>query len=303
LKIEPRLNIGLANYGHGLAVAELLDGASAADAAGIDGLTLVDHVVLGGDLDDYPYGSFPGGLDAPWLEPLTTLATIAGRTSRIRLATGILIAPLRGAAVLAKTAATLDVLSGGRLDLGVGSGWLRKEYAAAGLSFAERGQLLDDTLAACQALWRGGATSFRSPRLEFDDVWCQPTPVQPGGVPLWIGGELHRRNLERIVRHGSGWIPSPTATLDHVRAGVGVLRTALSAAGRDAASVRIRVALPIVRDQDRRPLLEQTLEAVPELLALGATDVHTALAQWCREPGEIGQCCERLAASWRASIA
>lgn len=300
---EPRLNIALANYGPGVAPGLLLEAASAADAAGIDGLTVVDHVVLGGDLDSYPYGSFPGGLDGPWLEPMTVLAAISARTSRIRLATGVLIAPLRGAAVLAKTAATLDLFSGGRLDLGVGTGWLHKEYEAAGLPFALRGRLLDDALAACQALWQGGPTSFRSPRLAFDDVWCHPTPVQTGGIPLWIGGELQARNVERIVRHGSGWIPSPTATVDDVRNGVVQLRGALAAAGRDPASVRIRVALPVQRDEDRRPLLDRTFAVVPALLALGATDVHTPLAQWCRDPSEFRQSCERLAAAWTAHIA
>jgi probable F420-dependent oxidoreductase len=301
VQTAPRLNIGLTNYGPGVTPRQVLDAAVAADDAGIDAVTLVDHAVLGGDIDAYPYGSFPGGPDAPWLEPLTLLAAIAARTERVRLTTGILIAPLRGAAVLAKTAATLDQLSGGRLDLGVGTGWLAKEYEAAGLSFEQRGRLLDDVLAACQALWRGGPTRFSSPRLRFDDVWCHPTPAQPSGVPLWIGGALHARNVERIVRHGSGWIPSPTATLDDVRDGLAKLTRALSAAGREVSELRIRVALPLVRDPDRRPLLEQTFERVPDLLELGATDVYVALAQWCRDEGEVARCCERLVSAWRAN--
>ncbi len=303
MTIEPRLNIGLANYGTGASPEQLLRAAEAADAAGIDALTLVDHVVLGGDLAGYPYGAFPGGPEAPWLEPLTILAAIAARTTSIRLATGILIAPLRGAAVLAKTAATLDVLSGGRLDLGVGTGWLPKEYEAAGLSFGERGRLLDDALAVCRSLWRGGPTSYRSPRLAFDDVWCHPTPVQADGIPLWIAGELHARNIGRLIDYASGWIPSPDASTSHVAALAGKLRAALLAADRDPASMRIRIALPVVRDEGRLPLLERSFEAVPELLSLGATDVFTPLAQWCRDPAELGPWCERLVGAWRAAVA
>jgi probable F420-dependent oxidoreductase len=301
--IEPRLNIGLANYGPGASPEHLLRAAEAADAAGVDALTVVDHVVLGGDLDGYPYGAFPGGPDAPWLEPMTILAAIAARTASIRLATGILIAPLRGAAVLAKAAATLDVLSGGRLDLGVGTGWLPKEYEAAGLSFAQRGGLLDDALAVCRSLWRGGPTSYRSPRLAFDDVWCHPTPIQADGIPLWIAGELHARNIARLIDFASGWIPSPNASTADVAALAGTLRAALLAAARDPGSMRIRIALPIVRDADRRPLLEPSFDAVPDLLSLGATDVFTPLGQWCRDPGGLGPCCERLVAAWRGALA
>jgi probable F420-dependent oxidoreductase len=297
---EVRLNLGLANYGANASVEGLLEAAAAADAAGIDALTLVDHVVLGGDLTQYPYGSFPGGSDAPWFEPLTTLAAMAAMTRRIRLMTAVVIAPLRGAAVLAKTAATLDALSHGRLDLGVGVGWLPKEYEAAGLPFSERGRLLDDVLAVCQVLWSGG-TSFRSERLAFDDVWCRPLPVQPGGVPVWVSGELHSRNVERLVRYASGWIPSPDAKLDAVAADISRLNEALSAAGREPASVRVRVSLPVVRDEDRRPLLDQSFSLVPRLLEVGATDVHTPLAVWCRDASSSEDWCLRLATAWRES--
>ena len=136
------------------------------------------------------------------------------------------------------------MISAGRLDLGVGSGWLAKEYEAAGLDFGERGRLLDDALEACTALWAGGPTDFDSPRLRFDDVYCAPRPVQEGGVPFWIGGDLHRRNLARLVRRCGGWIPSPTARRRDIAAGIEVLDAALAEAGRDPGEVRVRIGVP-----------------------------------------------------------
>lgn len=132
----------------------VLDVARAADDAGIDQLVLPDHVAIGTRLDRYPFADrFPYPPEEPWLEPLTTLAAIAGATRRVRLGTGVLIAPLRPAVLLAKTAATLDVLSGGRLDLGLGTGWQPEEFDAVGVPFAGRGARLDDTARACKALW------------------------------------------------------------------------------------------------------------------------------------------------------
>ena len=127
----------------------LLDRARAADDAGISRLTVSDHVVYGEDLEAYSKpenggvagGRQPTGPDGLWLEPLTLLSVVCGVTSRVRLATNILLAALRRPVVLAKSASTLDVLSGGRLDLGVGVGWQREEYVAAGLDFDGVAQL------------------------------------------------------------------------------------------------------------------------------------------------------------------
>lgn len=301
---SPRLIVGLANYGRLFADGEwgrLLDLVAAADAAGVDAVSVVDHVVLGGDLEGYPYGSFPGGVDGPWLEPLTTLAAFAGRTDRVRLLTGILIAPLRPPALLAKTAATLDQLSGGRLELGVGTGWLAKEYEALGLDFGDRGRLLDDCLDACRELWRGG-TEFESPRLRFTDVHVSPRPLQEGGVPLWVGGDLHARNLERIVRSADGWIPSPPTRPSEVAAGAARLREAFAAAGRDPATLRVRVSLGPARDDDGRPDPGGTFERLPAILAeTGASDVFVAHEAFSRDPAAAPALFADLVAAFRAA--
>src|SRR3954452_14948302 len=136
------LSLGLPNFGGwvGNDWRTLLDIARAAEDAGVERIVVTDHVVLGYGTDAYSWGRFPTAPDGPWLEPLTCLTAIAAVTERLRLATGILIAPLRPAAVLAKTVATLDVMSGGRVDLGVGVGWHREEYDALGLDFKARGR-------------------------------------------------------------------------------------------------------------------------------------------------------------------
>lgn len=298
--MKPRLVIGLSNY-HEFAPAgrwdRLLEVAEAADEAGVDAISVVDHVVLGGDLGGYPYGSFPGGPDGPWLEPLTTLAACAGRTRRVRLMTGVLIAPLRPAALLAKTTATLDQLSGGRLELGVGTGWLAKEYEAVGLRFADRGRLLDAALDACRVLWRPGVSDFDSAALSFTAVHCSPAPLQPDGVPLWVGGDLHTRNLARIVRCGAGWIPSPVARVAAVAAGADRLREAFAVAGRDPASVRVRVSVAPRRAGDHGADVGSTFRNLPAILAAtGASDVFVAHASFSsRYDGSERELFERLA--------
>ena len=146
---------------HGGNPRGLVDLARRVEDAGADGIVLADHVLCGPRLDRYPWGDFPFPPEAPWLEPLTMLTAIATATERIKLTTGILIVPLRPATLLAKTVATLDVLSGGRLELGVGTGWQEEEFTAEGLDYESRGQLMTDYIAACRALWKGGRGASR----------------------------------------------------------------------------------------------------------------------------------------------
>jgi probable F420-dependent oxidoreductase len=282
--VTPELSIGIANYGATFAPGEwrgLLDLARAADDAGIDRIVVVDHVVMGEHTENYQWGTFPVPPEAPWFEPLTVLGAMAAVTTRVRLATGILIAPLRPAALLAKQAATLDQLSGGRLDLGVGTGWQREEYDAEGIDFDQRGQLLTDTMAACKALWRDTPAHLDAPTLSFRDIYCEPKPLQSGGVPLWISGTLHARNLDRLVRYGDAWIPIMGETVDGIAAGTRRARDAWAVAGRDPEALQVRAPLVIVlRDAGR------SMESVPELLAAGATDVHVPLRAFAREPAD-----------------
>jgi len=272
---RPTLTLGLLNFARSAPPggwSPLVEQARIADRAGIDRVVVVDHVVMGEHPEHYDGGRFPTGPDGPWLEPLTVLAVLAGVTSRVRLSTGIVIAALRTPAVLAKTAATLDVLSGGRLDLGVGIGWQREEYEACGLAFSERGDLLDETLAVCRLLWRPGPATYRSHRLAFEATWCEPKPVRPGGVPIWVSGRLNRRTLARITRFGDGWIPWGEYVADVAR-GAALVRDALRAAGRDPARFQVRGQLPVVGDDDGVDLAA-TMAPVPALIEAGVTDFN-----------------------------
>ncbi|HEX5268578.1 MAG TPA: TIGR03619 family F420-dependent LLM class oxidoreductase [Acidimicrobiales bacterium] len=262
----------------------MLDQARAADAGGVDRLVVSDHVVFGENLEAYARpevggmegGRQPTGPDGHWLEPLIVLTTVAAITTRVRLGTGILLAALRRPIVLAKQASTIDVLSGGRLDLGVGIGWQREEYDAAGLSFERRGRLLDDTLLVCQTLWREQRASVDTPDLRFDAIHQMPKPLQPGGVPLWVSGTLNDAVVRRVARFGAGWIMWGPAAAEPVPAATEMLRR-VADAGRDPGDVAVSAPLRLVRRDDRSVDVEATAEGLRPLLDAGITDFRGAL--------------------------
>ena len=155
-----------------------------ADKAGIDRLVVSDHVILGENLDKYgdpsaggtEGGVQPTGPEGHWLDPLTVISMWAATTTHTRFMTGILLAGLRRPATLAKQLSTIDVLSEGRLDIGVGVGWQREEYEANGVSYKGRGQLLDQTLEICQTLWTVEAAAYSSPKYSFEKIHLNPKP-------------------------------------------------------------------------------------------------------------------------------
>jgi probable F420-dependent oxidoreductase len=263
----------------------VLDRARAAEAAGIDRVLVSDHVVFGENMEAYARpesggvvgGRQPTGPDGHWLEPLTTLSVLCGITSRVRLGTNILIAALRRPVVLAKSAATLDVLSGGRLDLGVGIGWQREEYEAAGLDFGARGRQLDLTLEVCKTLWQEPRAGVDLPGLSFEAIHMMPKPRQPGGVPMWVSGRLNPRVVRRLARFGTGWIPWGEDAANLAES-IPRMRAALEEAGRDPAGVQVAGVLPVVRRGDRTVDVPRTMEGVPRLVAAGATDFRAHLA-------------------------
>jgi probable F420-dependent oxidoreductase len=262
----------------------LLERAQAADRAGIDRLVVSDHVVYGENLDEYARpeiggsrgGRQPTGPDGHWLEPVTLLATVAGLTSRVRLGTNILLAALRRPAVLAKSLSTLDVLSEGRIDLGVGVGWQREEYEAAGLPFEGRGKLLDHTLAVLQTLWREPRASYADDLLSFEAIHQMPKPRQPGGVPIWVSGTVNKLVARRIARFGAGWIPWGPAAAD-IRSGIAEMRELVEVAGGTFDGLQVVGTLRAVKAGDGSLDLAATMDPVPDLVAAGVTDVRLAI--------------------------
>ncbi|TZG24148.1 TIGR03619 family F420-dependent LLM class oxidoreductase [Sphingomonas montanisoli] len=278
----PQLTLGLNSYS-----AEDPGGwehmfarARAADRAGIDSLMVSDHVVFGENLDEYAKpevggakgGKQPTGPDGHWLEPLTTLSVVAGMTKRIRLRTQILLAALRRPVTLAKAAATLDVLSGGRLDLGVGVGWQREEYEAAGLTFDTRGRLLDHSLEVCQTLWRNQRASYSAPELGFDAIHQMPKPLQPGGVPFWIAGTLRSSTIRRVAHYGSGWIPWG-ADAANLLDSVPRLKDGVAAAGGNPDGLQIVGYMPREAKGDDGSIdPRRAADQIKALMEVGVTD-------------------------------
>lgn len=278
----------------------VVEAARVADAVGIQQIAVPDHVALGGRTDHYPGGSFHYPVDEPWGEPMTLLAAIAQATSRIRLGTSVLLAPLRPALFLAKQAATLDVLSGGRLDLGIGTGWQEEEFEASGVPFRSRGSRMNDALRACQALWRDSPASFESETVRFQALRSHPQPLQPGGIPIWVGGDANPRNVARITEYAVGWMPILMGSSPELQTGIQRIHEAFRAAGRDPAELQVRAGLTPVFDAARNLDLDASLAALPALAERGVSLAVAGLEGFVRSADEVRGYLERVGAAARA---
>lgn len=212
--------------------------AQGAEDAGIESLWTVEHVVVPAGYESaYPYsadGRMPGGETAPIPDPLAWLAYMAGITSTVRLATGVLILPQRNPVILAKECATIDVLSGGRLELGIGIGWLAEEFAAIGVPFDERVDRTEEHVAAMRALWSADET-FDGRFTTFSKARSNPKPVQEGGVPIVVGGHT-KAAARRAGRIGNGFFPARADNLEEL---IDECRGAATEAGRDPDAIEI----------------------------------------------------------------
>ena len=220
---------------HAVALAQL------AEEAGFESLWTVEHVVVPvGYESQYPYsrnGRMPGGEEVAIPDPLVWLTWVAAHTTRIKLATGILILPQRNPVVVAKEAATLDRLSGGRLLLGVGVGWLREEFEAIGVPFEERAARTDDHIEALRALWAAGPSSYEGPFTSFPAVHSLPKPVQVGGPPIVVGGHTEAA-ARRAGRLGDGFFPA-RGDVEKLPGLLDVMRKAAVDAGRDPDAIEV----------------------------------------------------------------
>lgn len=185
----------------------LVDIAQHAERLGFDSVWTVDHVILPHHSSQhYPYArqsGFTMPSDWPFLDPLIALAAVASRTSRVLLGTGVYLLPLRPPLVNAKLAASVDVLSGGRLLFGVGLGWVKEEYEALGVSWDDRGRLLDEQIDLLRVLWRDAAPSFEGRYFRAGGFGMEPKPVDRS-IPLLIGGKNDAAR-RRAAKRGDGW--------------------------------------------------------------------------------------------------
>ncbi len=221
------------------------------EALGFHSAMIADHVVFPLRIDSkYPYtvdGRFPGGGDA--LEQLALMAFVAAKTTRLRLVTSVMILPHRNPVVTAKALATIDVLSRGRVTVGVGVGWLREEFDALGAPpFDHRGAVGDEYIQIFKTLWTQSPASFAGKFYRFDAVRCLPAPVQKPHPPIWIGGHS-RAALRRVARHGDGWHPvganaAVPLTPPELAGLLAELRRLTEAEGRDPARLTISLKAP-----------------------------------------------------------
>jgi probable F420-dependent oxidoreductase len=239
-----RFGIALPNYGPLATPPTLADLARRAEALGADSIWVSDHLVAPvGVSSIYPYDRRPNptpgdmGVIEDFYEPIVTLAWLAGQTRHVRLGVSAYVMPYRNPVLTAKHMATLDALSGGRLILGVGSGWLREEFTALDVPFAGRGRRTEDYVAVCKALWAGGEARFEGKSYRLPPVRTGPRPAQAPHPPIWIAGNSAAA-IDRAARIGDGWhaidlSPAELAPL------VARLRERTAAAGRAADTVTV----------------------------------------------------------------
>jgi len=231
------------NTGRYVDPAKAVELVQAGEEAGFESAFTVEHTVVPADYRSaYPYapsGKMADGVDdIPLPDPLIWMAYVAGHTSRIKLATGILILPQHNPVITAKQVATLDYMSGGRVLLGIGVGWLREEFEALGVPFDDRGPRTDEYIQAMRELWRAERPSFHGDYVNFDGAYCRPQPVN-GAVPILIGGHS-KAAARRAGRLGDGFFPARGAAPELIS----IVRQAAAEAGRDPDQIEFTASMP-----------------------------------------------------------
>ena len=248
------------NTGRYIDPAKAVELVQAGEDAGFESAWTVEHTVVPeGYQSAYPYsedGKMAGGQDdVPLPDPLIWMAYVAAATTRIKLATGILILPQHNPVITAKQVATLDYMSGGRVLLGIGVGWMREEFEALGAPFDDRGARTDDYVAAMRALWGQEKATHLGEFAKFKDVYCRPQPIN-GTVPIIVGGHS-RPAARRAGRLGDGYFPARGAPADLIA----LARQTAQEAGRDPDALEITTSLP------------DDLDEIPALAAAGITRI------------------------------
>ncbi len=221
--------------------------AKTAEDTGIESIWTTEHVLVPvGYKSEYPYdpsGKMTSADNDPHPDPLLPLAYAAAVTTKLKLATGVMILPQRHPAYVAKQMATLDVLSEGRAILGIGVGWLREEFEALDVPFDERAARTRESVAAIRHLWKEGDEPFEGKYYKWGRVQSNPKPVQPGGVPIVIGGHTDI-SAKRAARYADGYFPGRDDTEGRLSELLAIMREECDRLGRDASEIEITAPLP-----------------------------------------------------------
>ncbi len=263
-----------------------------AETLGYGVLIVSDHIVVPKDIDSrYPYsegGDFPGQSGGECMEQLTLLAYTAALSRKAKLLTSIMVVPHREPLLAAKSLATTDQLSGGRVILGCGTGWMREEFEAIGApDFDKRGEVTDDYLRIFKKVWTDDDAAHDSPYSKFSNITFQPKPVQKPHPPIWVGGESGRAH-RRVVELGDGWYPigaNPAHPLDRVeryKAARDRLHARAEEAGRDPSTIALGYNAPFhsttegkARDGGRLIMTGSAKDRAADISALKALGVTT----------------------------
>jgi probable F420-dependent oxidoreductase len=255
--------------------SHLRDVAEAADELGYHVVFAAEHLIYPQEIrTPYPYGGrFPFAVTDPVLDVPTTLAWAAAVTKHVRLGASVMVLPYHEPVALAKALTTIDVLSGGRLMVGVASGWLREEFDLLGVPFHERGARTDEYLAVLRALWTEERVTFRGRFVRLEEAAFFPKPIQKPHPPIWIGG-ASAAAFRRIAHLGDGWLAVPRSPAD-LADDVAAIRREAEAAGRDP--LRIGVAA-----SGGATSVSELLDRVPALERAGATIVTVPALFWAK---------------------
>ncbi|HXO08807.1 MAG TPA: LLM class F420-dependent oxidoreductase [Solirubrobacteraceae bacterium] len=252
-----RVGLHALGIGSGARPEVIEEVAHAAERAGFATLWAGEHVVMvDRSASRYPYndaGEIPVPADVDWLDPFICLSFAAAATSTIPLATGILLLPEHNPVLIAKQAASLDLLSGGRLALGVGIGWSREEFDALGVPFADRAARTVEYAQAIRTVWREDSASFAGRFVDFDSIRVYPKPVRDRRLPIVFGGNSDPA-LARVAAHGDGWYGFNLESVAAVDDRITTLRRQCARVGRDPGELSIAVAVPGSQPSDRDAL-------------------------------------------------
>jgi probable F420-dependent oxidoreductase len=289
--------------------------AQVAEQVGFDSVWISDHVVVPETIrSSYPYsvdGHFPTQPTQAYLEPLSTLGFLAGVTRRVRLGIAVLVMPYRHPLLTAKMIATLDNLSGGRIDLGIGVGWMREEFESLGVSndiYEHRGSATDEQVRVLQAVWTEDTAAFQGRFYSFPRLGAHPHPIQSPHPPIWVGGHTPPA-LRRTARLGNGWLPiggRPPADLppQEVLTCIETIRNEARRVGRDPGAIRARFNAQVDFDAtDERPFSgspERIADQLQSYLEVGVDSFLISFGR--RPPNDYERCIRQFADHVRPAL-